>query len=74
MNHIENYLRRIVAGEPVSGLEDGLDQLFIEMRAANVDPVQLQQIGRFALSQITATLKATIHTERAVLTAKGPLH
>ena len=73
MTEIENYLLRIIAGEQASSHDDGLDDLLAEVRAANLDPLRLQAIGRFALSQITANLRAGLHAEKAMTQARRTL-
>ena len=73
MSQIESHLLRIIAGEQASSHDDSLDDLLVEIRAANLDPLRLQEVGRFALSQITAHLKAGLNTEKALLQARRTL-
>lgn len=69
MNHIEQKLTSMLAGEQTSFQEKDLAALMSDMRAAIHDPAALRVLGLFALQAISEHIKTSVQTEKVVMTA-----
>ena len=73
MELIEQELLATLRGEPaLQANDERLPALLAQVRSAVGSTRDQQALGRFSLSLITARLKASIATERAIGNARGP--
>lgn len=71
MNHLEDHIARLMKGEASSLDFDAQSLVLADMRAALQSPQRMQAIGGLVLALVSADLKASMASRRAVALAKG---
>lgn len=68
MNHIENHLKHMLAGERTAPVHV-TDALLAEISTVNHDRHALERLGREILTLISDDLKSGLHTHKAMQAA-----
>ena len=68
---LQHYVAQLLTGEPAMKHDDvRLPTVLDELRIATRDPETRTALALFLLAQVNAGLRASIHTEKAVLRAQ----
>ncbi len=65
MTNIETCLARACARETISFQDEDLPEILAELHAAVTDPATLRSLGLFALSLVTANIRAGASAQKA---------
>lgn len=72
MNALHQHIARVLAGEPMPHhTNKELPALLAEIRSTIRNPKALKALGLVTLTQVSAGLKSSLHTEKALMRAQG---